>query len=94
MNALSEQVKGIMAQLGKAFLISGYLPAAILVFFHQILLFPRWTGNPLNLFGSGIISAGEAKDALDSLPVLISEALTRRNVFPGLDLVIRESRIR
>lgn len=76
MNTLSEQVKGIMAQLGKAFLISGYLPAAILVFVHQVLLFPRWTGKPLNLFGSGILPAGEAQEALNSLPVLISEALT------------------
>ncbi len=76
MNTLSEQVKGIMAQLGKAFLLSGYLPAALLIFLHQVLLFPRWTGAPLNLFGAGIIPAGEAKDALESLPVLISEALT------------------
>jgi hypothetical protein len=75
MNTLSDQVKGIMEQLGKAFLISGYLPAAIFLLVHQLVLFPRWTGHSLNLFGAGASPAGEATGALEGLSGVLSDAL-------------------
>jgi hypothetical protein len=75
MNTLSDQVKGIMEQLGKAFLISGYLPAAIFLLVHQLVLFPRWTGHSLNLFGAGASSAGEGTGALEGLSAVLSDAL-------------------
>jgi len=65
----------IMEQLGKAFLISGYLPAAIFLLVHQLVLFPRWTGGSLNLFGAGAPSAGEGAGSLEGLSAVLSDAL-------------------
>lgn len=75
MNTLSDQVKGIVGHLGKAFLISGYLPAAIFLLVHQLVLFPRWTGGSLNLFGTPGSSAGEATGTLEGLSGVLSDAL-------------------
>jgi hypothetical protein len=49
METLTAKLGDILEKLGQAFLIAGYLPAALFVLAHQIFLLPRWQGQPIAL---------------------------------------------
>jgi hypothetical protein len=58
METLTEKLGDVLERLGQAFLVAAYLPAALFVLAHQLLLFPRWLGTPFSLFQTTIPEEG------------------------------------
>ena len=50
METLTEKLGDVLKELGRAFLVAGYLPAAVFVLAHQLFLFPRWLDGRVSLF--------------------------------------------
>jgi len=74
MNTFAEQASKALEKLGQAFLIAGYLPAAIFILAHQLFLFPRWLGKTVLLFQTPIPE--QSTNAAWSWTYLIDQTIT------------------
>jgi len=74
MDTLTGKLGDILEKLGQSFLIAAYLPAALFVLAHQLLLFPRWLGTPISLLQTPV--AGEGVEPAWQWAYLVDQGLT------------------
>lgn len=74
METFAEQASKALEKLGQAFLVAGYLPAAIFVLAHQLFLFPRWLDNTILLFQTPVPEQGT--DVVWRWAYLIDQTIT------------------
>jgi hypothetical protein len=74
MDTFTEQMGKVLDKMGQAFLVAGYLPAALFVLAHQLFLFPLWLGNSIALFQTPVPEEGA--DAAWRWTYLIDQSVT------------------
>jgi hypothetical protein len=74
MDTLADTFGKVLEKLGQAFLVAGYLPAALLVLAHQLFLFPHWLGKTVVLLQTPVPEEGA--DAAWRWTYLIDQSIT------------------
>ncbi len=74
METLTGKLGDVLEKLGRAFLIAGYLPAALFVLAHQLFLFPRLFGKTVSLFQ--IPGSAEGADAASQWVYIVDQGVT------------------
>ena len=61
METLTGKLSEVLEKLGRAFLIAGYLPAALFILAHQLFLFPRLLGRTMTVLQTPGLTEGAEK---------------------------------